>query len=134
MGAIVSLLPMLLPGLMDVIKRVVPDPAQQAQIQQDITTKIIDAQSALWQSSKDVMVADAAQDDKYTKRARPSVVYWSMLFTTLIAVLASFGHAQPVLDALTQVPNELWQLMTVGIGAFGLSRGVEKGISLVKKK
>lgn len=115
--------------VMPTINKLVPDPQAQAQAKVELQTVLTSQLSAVLDASKSVMVADSSQDDKYTKRARPSVVYWSMGFATLIATAGAFGHAQPMLDALKQIPSDLWTLMTVGIGAFGVSRGVEKGIT-----
>lgn len=124
-----SLIPTILGLIAPIINKLVPDAAAQQQLQAQLQDALLKAQGDLLQASKEVMVADAQQDDKFTKRARPSVVYWSMAFASFIAIAGLFGAAQPILDALKQIPSDLWTLMTVGIGAFGVSRGVEKGIS-----
>lgn len=111
------------------ISKFVPDATQAQQIKGAIQQALVAQQGAILDATKSVMIADAQQDDKFTKRARPTVVYWSISFTTLIAILAMFGAADPVVAALKQIPTELWYLMTAGIGLFGASRGVEKGIS-----
>jgi len=49
-------------------------------------------------------------------------------------VSAPFGLADSIVSALAKAPTELWTLMTVGVGAFGASRGVEKGIAAWGKK
>lgn len=121
-------------AILGVINKIIPDPQQQAQIQMELTKALLDKDSQVLSAMKDVMVADAQQDDKYTKRARPSVVYWSMAMVTIVGVAGLFGEAQPIISALQAVPSDLYNLMTVGIGAFGLSRGVEKGIGALKKK
>jgi hypothetical protein len=129
-----ALIPGILSALLPVLNKFLPDPNQQAQIQVELTKALTERQDELLGAMKDVMVADVAQDDKYTKRARPSVVYWSMAFSTFVAIMGVFGHAQSMIDALKQIPPDLWTLMTVGIGAFGVSRSVEKGITAVTKK
>jgi hypothetical protein len=48
---------------------------------------------------------------------------------TLIAFLGIFNLATPVVSALTGVPDYFWQLMTVGIGAFSVTRGIEKSVT-----
>ncbi len=117
-----------------VLSRVLPDPQKQAEIQLELTKALMDKDNGILQASQAVMVADANQDDKFTKRARPSVVYWAMGMITLIGTAGLFGHAEPIISALSAVPSDLYQLMTVGIGAFGVSRGLEKGIGALKKK
>lgn len=120
--------------LAPVLNRVLPDPVEQAKVQAELTKALVDNQSVIWQTSAQVMVADAQQDDKFTKRARPFLVYWSAGYVTLITVLAPFGIGGAIMSALKDVPSDLWMLMTVGVGAFGASRGFEKGLSMIGKK
>lgn len=119
--------------VMPLIKQVVPDTAKQAEIQAELQKQLINNQGLLVNAMKEVMVADASQDDKYTKRARPTLVYWALSFVTLICLATPFGYADAMVNTLLKIPGDLWTLMTVGVGAFGISRGVEKGITLFKK-
>lgn len=130
---ITSLLPSLIPGIVDIIKRIVPDPAQQAEAQKQIIELVNKAQNDVITASKEVMIADAQQDDNFTKRARPMIVYWSMSVTTFIILLSLVGYSEPVVVALKQVPDMLWTLMTAGVGLFTLGRSIEKGIGSLKK-
>lgn len=124
----------ILNAILPIINKLIPDPQAQAQIQLELTKALTDKENGVLNAMKDVMVADSQQDDKYTKRARPSVVYWSMAMVTYIIGAASVGHATAIVNALSAVPTDLYNMMMVGIGAFGLSRGVEKGIGALKKK
>lgn len=128
-----TLIPAILSTLGPLLNKIIPDPQQQAQIQLELTKALMDKDSAVLGAMKDVMVSDSQQDDKYTKRARPTVVYWSLTLVTFITMMASFGKAGPIVAALQTVPSDLYNMMMVGIGAFGLSRGVEKGIGALKK-
>jgi hypothetical protein len=63
-----------------------------------------------------------------------TVVYWSMISVTAIAVLAMIGHADPVLAAFTKVPDQLWDMMTYGIGAYMIGRSGEKIVTSAFRK
>jgi hypothetical protein len=93
-----------------------PDPAQIEQVRKEITQLLLENQATIFSASKDVMVADASSGDAFTSRARPTVVYWSMISVTAIAVLAMIGHADPILAAFAKAPDKLWDMMTYGIG------------------
>ncbi len=121
-----SIISLLLPGIMDILKRVIPDPAQQAEVQKSLTEMLLANQGAIVTAAKDVMVADSASGDAFTSRARPTVVYWSLGCISLIALLSLVGYADPMLGAFKQVPDKLWDLMTYGIGAYMLGRSGEK--------
>lgn len=126
-------IPAAITAVSNVITKLIPDPNQAMQVQAELTKALFDKENGVLNASKDVMVSDGAQDDKYTKRARPTVVYWSLGLTTYIVLMATFGKAGPIVQALQVVPSDLYNMMMVGIGAFGLSRGVEKGIGALRK-
>lgn len=80
-------------------------------------------------AQRDVIVAELQQDDKYTKRARPSLVYagllalflnhivlpWSAFFFTTVEEL-------PTID----LPTEFWLGWSGVVGAWAIGRSVEK--------
>jgi hypothetical protein len=44
------------------------------------------------------------------------------------------GHADPVLAAFTKVPDQLWDMMTYGIGAYMIGRSGEKIVTSAFRK
>lgn len=121
-----SVLSLLLPAIIEILKRVIPDPDKIAEAQRSIEELLIQNQGKVFEAMQAVMVADSSSGDKFTSRARPTIVYWSVIMITLICSLGIFGAAGPVLDALNMVPESLWNLMTYGIGAYVLGRTGEK--------
>lgn len=121
-----SLIKTIIEYIMPVIAKLIPDQDKLAEIQGQLEGKLLDNQAGLFKSMSDVMIADSSSVDKYTSRARPTVVYWSVGAITIIAVLGLFDMAGPVLEALKAVPEKLWDLMTYGIGAYVLGRTGEK--------
>ena len=96
-------------------------------------------------SKRDVMVAEMAQGDTYTKRARPTIIYGGLVFIglnyvlapilgRLVALLRSFGDLSPAqVAALTELsapladlPPEFWAAWGGVSGLYVLSRGREK--------
>lgn len=124
-----AIITMLLPMITEVLRRIIPDQEKLQEARSEIEKALVENQAALMQAMSAVMVADSQSTDKFTSRARPLVVYWSLCLITVVATLGAFGMAQPILDALTTVPEKLWDLMTYGIGAFVLGRTVEKSIT-----
>lgn len=124
-----SILGLLSPLLMEALKRFFPDQDKLEEARAELDRVLVENESAVASAMSSVMAADAASGDKFTSRARPLVVYWSIALITLIAFLGLFGWAGPILEALQTVPEKLWDLMTYGIGAFVLGRTVEKSIT-----
>ena len=113
-------------ALNPILARILPDPDKRLEIQKEIQEALVNSQSEIFGAMRDVMVADSTSDSTYTKNARPTIVYWSLGMISVIIVLAPFGYSEVILEALKQVPETLWTLMTVGIGAFTFGRSVEK--------
>lgn len=115
----------------DVIKRFIPDPdkALEAKVE---TEKIIAAGlTSQMQAMQAVMTADSQSTSIYTSGARPTVVYWSLGMITLLVGLGTFGHADHALMALKAVPDNMWTMITYGIGIFAAGRTVEKSTTTI---
>ena len=121
-----SIIGAILPVLSKVLDRIIPDPEARRAAEMEIQKTLLENEGEITKAMQEVMVADSQQDDKYVKRARPTVVYWSLGLITGIAVVSPFGYADDIVSALAKVPDALYTLMAVGIGAFSLTRGGEK--------
>lgn len=117
-----------------IINRIIPDPDKRLDIQRQLEDALISAKAQIFTSMKDVMVADAQSDSSYTKNARPTIVYWSLGIVSLIVLVTPFGYSDVILTSLNEVPSKMWDLMTVGVGAFVLGRSGEKMLNNYKEK
>jgi hypothetical protein len=124
----------LLPLITKVFERAIPDPAERAKAQQEMTSVLLENQGKIFDGMKEVMAADAKSESPLTRNARPIVVYWSLAVITLIVIGGVFGFAAPILDALKDIPDKLWDLMTYGIGAYVLGRSAEKAVTNWRSK
>jgi hypothetical protein len=110
----------------EVVKRFVPDPDKALEAQRAVQEAVANSMTAQMQAMQSVMTADSQSTSVYTSGARPTVVYWSLLMITVIVAMGAFGHADPALKALSQVPEKLWEMITYGIGIFAAGRTAEK--------
>jgi len=90
--------------------------------------------------SKEIMIAELNQSDKYTKRARPTVVYFGLVFIFLeilgvrIILLNHFGAADLVSDS-TSVLQFFFTAWGGVVGVYAAGRSMEKrGISNIFTK
>lgn len=120
-------------SLIPILMRIIPDPDKRLDVQNQIEQALINSQAKIYDSMKDVMVADASSESPYTRAARPTIVYWSLGMISLVVFLAPFGYDTSIINSLTKVPSELWNLMTYSVGAFVLGRSVEKSVSNYRK-
>lgn len=82
---------------------------------------------------RDIIVAEMAQADTFTKRARPSVVYMGLVFIGLVHVVfpmvfyfaGLFKATMPILPQLT-LPQEFWWAWTGVCSVWMIGRSAEK--------
>jgi hypothetical protein len=128
-----SIVTSLVPILNDVLKKVIKDPVELQKVQNEMTNKLLEQEASITKAMTDVMTADSASTNKLVSSARPIVVYWALGMITLITFLGVFGLAGGAITALAGVPDPFWTFLTVGIGAFSVTRGMEKSIREWKK-
>ncbi len=124
----------------EVIGRFIPDPNKKAEVELELTKALLSNQQSIYDAMKTVMAADAASESWLTRNARPIVVMWGLTTITWI-VLTAFIDAifdthvlSPTLNSISAVPDQLWNIVMVGIGGYILAKGVTDGIAAARKK
>ncbi len=78
----------------------------------------------------DIIKAEMAQGDLYTKRARPTIVYVGLLFIFIVHVLVPsisyFCSASFNPDKTVQLPEAFWWAWSSVVGIYGVGRTAEK--------
>lgn len=130
---ILSIIELLMPTVREVLGRAIPDPEARAKAEAEMREALAKNQTAVLDAMSKVMSSDAASS-AYVRNARPTIVYWSLALTTYIVVGAPLGWADEMVSALQAMPSELYTMMMVGIGAFGVTRGLEKTARAYRQK
>jgi len=114
----------------DIIGRIWPasmSDAEKAEAQLKLQ-QILDArEQQVMAAQRDIIVAEMAQTDTYTKRARPSLVYAGLIFIFLVHVvfpMLSFftGREPPTLS----LPQEFWWAWSATVGIWSIGRSAER--------
>lgn len=78
----------------------------------------------------DIIKAEMAQGDLYTKRARPTIVYVGLLFIFIVHVLVPsisyFCEASFDPEKTVQLPEAFWWAWSSVVGIYGVGRTAEK--------
>ncbi|UCC71274.1 MAG: hypothetical protein JSV86_12880 [Gemmatimonadota bacterium] len=87
-------------------------------------TRLHDELVAEIEAKERVLVAELQQGDKFTKRARPSIVYVGLVMFVLdvLARYAAHWTGDPIPE--TQVPAEFWYVWGSVSGAYVLGRSI----------
>ena len=82
------------------------------------------------ESRKDIIQAEMSQGDKFTKRARPSIVYGGLLFIFIIhvvvPVIAYISGADSNNMPNIQLPEQFWWAWGTVVSVYGVGRSAEK--------
>jgi len=137
---IAALLPVLGPIVGDVIKRVLPeDKDKRADIEREINMALLGNSAAIEQAAASVILAESKSEHWITATWRPilmltitAIVGWNFLIAPLIelAVLLSTNDQVPLSIPL---PEQLWNLLMIGVGGYVVGRSGEKIAKNIKK-
>ncbi|MCT8971201.1 holin family protein [Microbaculum marinisediminis] len=124
-----ALTPFLGPVL-EIVRRVIPDPAERARIEAELTQAASDAEARLAEAQAAIITTEA--------RGGPLQRNWRPLFMIVcMGLLVWHAVAVPILAAilhvpldevvgLKAVPDGLWTLLVVGMGGYIGGRSLEK--------
>ena len=135
-----ALLPVLGPSVGDVIKRVLPeDKDKRADIEREINMALLGNSAAIEQAAASVILAESKSEHWITATWRPilmltitAIVGWNFLVAPLIelAVLLSTNDQVPLSIPL---PEQLWNLLMIGVGGYVVGRSGAKLAKNLKK-
>lgn len=99
-----------------------------------IEKELEDSYQAELDSRKEIIKAEMAQGDIYTKRARPTIVYSGLIFIflvyVLVPVIAYIADAK-VLPEIS-LPDQFWWAWGTVVGVYGAGRSAEK-VGIINK-
>lgn len=102
-------------------------------IKNDFESKIMDYEKNVIDKKTEIMVAELNQEDKFTKRARPTILYSGILIVLLNNILLPwatylfglFSVTTIVLPTIT-LPSEFWIAWGGVAGIYSFKRTTEK--------
>tara|TARA_R110002012_G_scaffold136427_2_gene290783 strand:+ start:3027 stop:3443 length:417 start_codon:yes stop_codon:yes gene_type:complete len=137
---IAALLPVLGPIVKDVVGRVLPADKNAAQkLESELNMAMMSNSAAIEQAAASVVIAEAKSEHKITATWRPilmlvitAIVGWNYLFAPLIELIVQLTTNNQI-PLTIELPEELWTLLTVGVGGYIVGRSGEKVAGKLKK-
>jgi hypothetical protein len=135
-----ALLPVLGPIVSDVVGRVLPaDKNKAQQLQNELNMAMLSNSAAIEQAAASVVIAEAKSEHTITATWRPilmlvitAIVGWNYLFAPLIELVVQLTTDNQI-PLTIELPEELWTLLTVGVGGYIVGRSGETVASKLKK-
>lgn len=118
----------------DVLRKLIPDADKRLEVEAKITEAGAAALAAQYQAMQAVMAADAQSESWATRNARPFTVFWCLGMITWVVISSLFNLQNATIDAIKAVPDNLWNLVMVGIGGYILAKSITDGIKATKTK
>lgn len=135
-----ALLPVLGPLVGDVVKRILPeDKDKRMEVERELNMALMQNSAAIEQAAASVIKAEAESEHKITATWRPilmlsitAIVTWNYLLAPLVelAVRMFAGDQVPLSIPL---PEQLWNLLMIGVGGYVVGRSGEKIAKNIKK-
>lgn len=135
-----ALLPVIAPLVGDVLGRVLPeDSNKKAEIEREIKMSLLTNSHAIEQAAAQVVMAEAKSEHKITATWRPilmltitAIVAWNFLIAPIANVILTQAVGEPIALSIP-LPDELWNLLMIGVGGYVVGRSAEKVADKVKK-
>lgn len=116
-----------------IVSKFIKDKDLAAKLAAELQTGILKYESDLVQAQASIVLAEAQGQSWLQRNWRP------ILMLTIVAIIANnyilfpylqlFGGPSVMLD----LPEGLWKLMSIGVGGYVVSRGVEKSVKSWKE-
>lgn len=103
------------------------DPKDKAEAQIKLQEVLQAREAAVIQTQKEIIVSEMTQEDKFTKRARPMIVYAGLFFIFLVHVFLpclAFSTDKPI--PLLSLPEEFWWAWGGVCSIWVIGRSTEK--------
>lgn len=114
--------------LFGVIDKAVTDKDEANRLKQQIQSQLIDSRGSIVKAQMEIILAEAQGESWLQRNWRP------LLMITIVAIIANNYLLAPYLGAMfgvglqLELPERMWDLMTIGVGGYVTGRSVEKGI------
>lgn len=125
-----ALLPLLTPILGDVLKRVIPDSDKRDEIERETKLALLEHADSIEKVRGEIILAEAKSQSWLTATWRPLLM---MVVVAIIAVnylvfpIVAIAYPQ-IMDNVLELPDQLWNLLTLGVGGYIVGRSGEKMI------
>ena len=130
----ISLISALAPIVGDIVKEAIPDPDKKAEAENKVRLALLENTKQIEASASAILLAEAKSESWIASSWRP------ILMLNITAIVSVNYLIFPLIEVATgnkmmiPLPEELWTLLTVGVGGYVLGRSGEKVAKNFQKK
>jgi hypothetical protein len=109
-----------------VLSRVIPDPQAQMQAKLAAGQMILSGELATLTAQSGIITAEANSTNKFVSSWRPSLMYCFIAIIFNNYLLAPYLQAMFHVGLQLQIPDQMWDLIRLGVGGYVGGRSLEK--------
>lgn len=122
----IPLITAIAPLVADIVKEAIPDPDKKTEAENKVRLALLENSQQLEASASQIILAEAKSEHWMAASWRPLLM---MVITAIVAWNYLLGGIVETLlgrDLLIPLPDEMWTLLTVGVGGYTIGRSGEK--------
>ena len=129
----IGLISALAPIVGDIVKEAIPDPAKKAEAENKVRLALLENTKQIEASASQIILAEAKSESWIASSWRPILMFNITLIVSVNYLIFPLIEVATGSKLMIPLPDELWTLLTVGVGGYVVGRSGEKVAKTLKK-
>ena len=129
----IGLISALAPIVGDIVKEAIPDPDKKAEAENKVRLALLENTKQIEASASQIILAEAKSESRIASSWRPILMFNITLIVSVNYLIFPLIEVATGSKLMIPLPDELWTLLTVGVGGYVVGRSGEKVAKTLKK-
>ena len=129
----IGLISALAPIVGDIVKEAIPDPDKKAEAENKVRLALLENTKQIEASASQIILAEAKSESWIASSWRPILMFNITLIVSVNYLIFPLIEVATGSKLMILLPDELWTLLTVGVGGYVVGRSGEKVAKTLKK-
>ena len=129
----IGLISALAPIVGDIVKEAIPDPDKKAEAENKVRLALLENTKQIEASASQIILAEAKSESWIASSWRPILMFNITLIESVNYLIFPLIEVATGSKLMIPLPDELWTLLTVGVGGYVVGRSGEKVAKTLKK-
>ncbi len=129
----IGLISALAPIVGDIVKEAIPDPDKKAEAENKVRLALLENTKQIEASASQIILAEAKSESWIASSWRPILMFNITLIVSVNYLIFPLVEVATGSKLMIPLPDELWTLLTVGVGGYVVGRSGEKVAKTLKK-
>tara|TARA_R100000329_G_scaffold36140_1_gene34005 strand:+ start:1214 stop:1609 length:396 start_codon:yes stop_codon:yes gene_type:complete len=130
---LIGLISALAPIVGDIVKEAIPDPDKKAEAENKVRLALLENTKQIEASASQIILAEAKSESWIASSWRPILMFNITLIVSVNYLIFPLIEVSTGSKLMIPLPDELWTLLTVGVGGYVVGRSGEKVAKTLKK-